>query len=148
MKRWILALAALAIVTPAVAHDGPHADVARDAVIQFLVLDADQIAAWDQLVADRDAAADPIRQALADVQQQIDDLFAAGDPDPTEVGLLVIERRDLGQQLADVHTVYVDGFEAVLDPDQLDRLEFIRRADRVQPLIPAFRIWGFLPPRG
>jgi len=148
MKRWTLALVALALVAPAVAQDGPHADVARDAVIQFLELDPDQVATWDQLVADRDTAADPIRQSIADTQQQIDDLFAAGDPDPTEVGLLVIDRRDLGQQLADVHMLYVDGFEALLDTDQLDRLEFIRRADRVQPLIPAFRIWGFLPPRG
>lgn len=148
MKRWILALVALVVVVPAAAHDGPHADVARDAVIRFLELDADQVAAWDQLVADRDAAAEPIRQSLADVQQQLDDLFAAGDPDPTEVGMLVIERRDLGQQLADVHVVYVDGFETLLDTEQTDRLELIRRADRVQPLIPAFRIWGFLPPRG
>lgn len=146
MKHLGIALVALAVVAPAFAQQGPHADPARDVIIQFLALDGGQVASWDQLVADRDAAAEPVRQAIADVETQLEALFTTGDPDATEVGLLVIERRDLGQQLGDIHATYVTGFEALLDQEQADKLGFIRRADRAQPLIPAFRIWGFLPP--
>lgn len=146
MKQLGIALVALAMVAPAFAQDGPHAAPARDAIIEFLSLDADQVAAWDQLVADRDAAAEPVRQSIADVEAELRDLWAAGDPDATEVGLLVIERRSLGEQLADIHAIYVTGFEALLDEEQAGKLGFIRRADRAQPLIPAFRIWGFLTP--
>jgi hypothetical protein len=69
----------------------------------------------------------------------IDDLFAAGVPDPAELGLLVIERHDLGEDLLDVHRIYVEGFQMLLDDEQTGRLHQIRVADKIQRWIPAFK---------
>lgn len=145
MKHLLLPILMLALVAPAAAQfddpgDPPHPAVvaARHAVINFLELEPSQVEAWDILWADHRAAEEPLRQQIADVQAQIDDLFAAGAPDPAELGLLVIERRDLGDALIDVHIVYIEGFEALLDEEQSNRLREIRVAERIQRWIPAF----------
>ena len=146
MKRLLLSVLMLAVAAPVAAQidppgDDPHpvADAARHMVINYLELDPDQIAAWDVLWADHRAAEELLRPQIADVQALIDDLFAAGVPDPTELGLLVIERHDLGEALIDVHVIYVEGFEQLLNDDQADRLHQLRVAERIQKFIPAFR---------
>lgn len=146
MKRILLSILVLAAAFPAAAQvpepgDPPHPAMtaARHAVISFLQLDAAQVDAWDVLWADHRADEQPLRQQIADLQAEIDALFAAGVPDPAELGLLVVERHDLGVALADVHRFYVDGFEDLLDAEQADRLREIRIADRIEPWIPSFK---------
>ena len=63
------------------------------------------------------------------------------------MGELVLERRDLGEQLAEVHRTYVDGFEAMLDENQMERLRFVRGAAMIQDVIPAFQRAGLVPHR-
>jgi hypothetical protein len=146
MKRLLLSALMLVLALPAAAQiedppdlNHPAMDAARHAVINFLDLDPLQVEAWDVLWAEHRDAEAPIRQQLADVQAQIDALLATGAPDPTELGLLVIERHVLGEALVDVHVTYVDGFHALLDEEQTGRLTEIRIADRIQPWIPAFK---------
>ena len=147
MKRLFLPLLLLALAMPAVAQEkppeqeiGPIMNGAHQLVIEFLDLDANQVAAWDVLWADHRAAEEPIRQQIADVQALIEEQFASGAPDPTELGLLMIDRRDLAEALIDVHIVYVEGFEFLLDEEQAHRLREIRIAERIQGFIPAFRL--------
>ena len=118
---------------------GPIGDGARQLVIEFLALDPVQAEAWDLLWADHRAAEEPLRQQLADVHAAIQEQFAGGAPDPTTVGLLVIDRHALGEAVADVHRIYVEGFHALLDEDQMGRLNQLRIADRIQGFIPAFK---------
>lgn len=146
MKRLILPILLLAMVAPVAAQDGPSEgnpgpiwDGARQMVIEFLQLDENQMTAWDVLWADHRAAEEPIHQQIADVQTLIEDQFASGAPDPTELGLLMIDRRDLGEALIDIHLVYLDGFELLLDEEQTRRLREIRTAERIQGFIPAFK---------
>ncbi len=146
MKRLLLSLLVLALAAPAAAQlddpgELPHPAMvaARHAVINFLDMTPDQVDAWDVLWIDHRDAEQPLKRQIADVQAAIDDLFAAGAPDPAELGLLVIERRDLGDALIDVHVIYVEGFEALLDAEQMERLDGIRIADRIEPWIPAFK---------
>ena len=146
MKRLFLPILLLAMVAPAAAQfdepgdlSHPVMDAARHAVINFLDLGPDQVDAWDVLWADHRAAEQPLRQSIADIQALIEDIFASGAPDPTELGLLMIERRDLGEALIDVHVIYVEGFEALLDEEQAHRLREIRIANRIQSWIPAFK---------
>lgn len=145
MRRLLIGLIALAAALPVMAQEGPIGEGAQEIVIRYLELTPDQVAAWDQLIADFEADAEPLREAIAEVQAEIDELFAGGDPDPFELGELVIERRDLVEQLAQVRETYVSGFEILLDEQQGKKLHLIRRADRVEPLIPAFRVYGLLP---
>ena len=147
MKRLLLSVIMLALAAPVFAQDkppeqepGPIMDGAQKLVIEFLDLDANQVASWDVLWADHRAAEEPIRQQIAAVQALIEDQFASGAPDPTELGLLMIDRRDLGEALIDVHIVYVEGFEFLLDEEQAHRLRQIRVADRIQGFIPAFKM--------
>jgi len=151
MKRLLLSFLVLAAAIPAAAQfsepgDPPHPAMvaARHSIINFLELDAAQVDAWDALWADHRAAEQPLRQQIADVQAEIDALFAAGAPDPAELGVLVIERHDLGAALADVHVAYVEGFENLLDDEQADRLREIRIADRIEPWIPSFRAFDLV----
>ncbi len=145
MKRLLIGLMVLAAALPVMAQEGPIGEGAQEIVIRYLELTPDQVAAWDQLVADFEAEAQPLRAAIEEVQAQIEELFAGGDPDPFELGELVIERRGLVDQLAAVRETYIFGFEALLDEQQAKKLNLIRRADRVEPLIPAFRVYGLLP---
>lgn len=152
MKRLILPILLLAMVAPAAAQDqkpmegelGPIAEGAHQMVIEFLQLDEDQVAAWDVLWDDYVAAAEPLVQQIADVQVLIEDQFASGAPDPAELGLLMIDRRALGEALADVSRVYVEGFEFLLDEEQAHRLHEIRVADRIQVFIPAFKAFNLV----
>ena len=148
MKRLVLSVMMLALAAPLAAQDkppqtepGPVMSGARHLVVEFLDLDADQTAAWEILWADHRAAEEPLEQQIASVQAMIDDLFAIGNPDPTELGLLMIDRRDLGEALIDVHVIYVEGFESLLDDEQAGRLREIRIAERIQGFIPAFKVF-------
>ena len=150
MKRLLLPLVALAFAVPGAAQEtpppGPFVDEAVRIVAAFLQLDREQVDAWILLGQDREAAARPLRQAADLVNAELQDLLASPDPDAAAVGVLVIERRNLGDQLAEVQRLYVEGFEALLDEDQSDRLGFIRRAARARPVIPAFERLGLLAP--
>ena len=151
MKRLLLSVLFLTLATPVIAQEkppegdlGPIANGAHQMVIEFLQLDPDQVAAWDVLWADHVAAAEPILQQIADVQALIEDQFASGAPEPTELGLLMIDRRTLGEALADVLKVYVEGFDFLLDEEQAGRLHQIRVADRIQVFIPAFKVFSLV----
>jgi len=146
MKRMLLSALVLALAVPVAAQiqepidlTHPAMDASRHAVINFLKLDPVQVEAWDILWADHRVAEEPLRQQIADVQGLIEDLFASGVPDATELGLLVIERHDLGEALIDVHVIYVEDFQTLLDDEQSHRLREIRIAEKIQRWIPAFK---------
>jgi hypothetical protein len=156
MKRLLFPVVMLALVAPAAAQmeepppfTEPHpvVDAAHHAIVNFLQLDPDQVAQWDVLWADHRAAEEILVQQIADVQALIEDLFATGDPDPTELGMLMIERRDLGEALIDVHVIYIEGFEMLLDEEQARRLQEIRIAERIQEWIPAFKLFDLVKRR-
>ena len=146
----VLAIAAVSTAQqpppPAEIGDPCVAAAAQQRIASFLELTDDQLTGWDVLIDDRELAAEPVRAAIAAVQLELDELLDGDDPDPLEVGLLVIQRHDLGHELADIQRVYVDGFGALLDDEQLARYRFIRRAERAEPLFPAFRVLDLLPP--
>jgi hypothetical protein len=149
MRRLLIAALFLALTAPAMAQ-GPAEEAtlpecATSAVSAYLALTPDQVATWEVLIAEREFAAAPIRDQLRAVQQAIEDQFASGNPDPETLGLLMIDRRDLGEQLGDIHRIYVEGFEMMLDEDQAERLRLIRAADRVDWAIPAFKVMGLTP---
>lgn len=144
MRRLLVGVIVLALAIPAAAQEGPMIDHAQDAIIAFLDLTPDQVSDWGVLWEDHLAAEGPIVEAIAAVQAEIEALFEAGDPDPAELGLLVIERRDLGEELIAIHQVYVTGFEALLTEDQAGKLHAIRTADRIKAFIPAFKAFDLV----
>lgn len=148
MRRALVILALMALAAPVAAQnlDGPPpiAEAAHNQVARFLQLSDDQIAQWDALYRVHREAEQPLQEAIAAVQEEIEALLAAGAPDEALLGGLVIERHALGEELQAVHLSYHEGFVALLDEAQAKRLAFIARADEVQPIIPAFKLFELI----
>ena len=146
MKKLLIVLFALAVVVPVAAQEGPPpiVEAAHNRVAAFLHLTEEQIVFWDEIYLIHREAEQPLKEAIAEVQEEIDGLFEAGDPDPATVGGLMIERRFLGEALLEVHLVYHEDFIALLDESQMRRLRFIARADDVQKFIPAFKLFELI----
>lgn len=146
MKKVLFALVALAIVMPAVAQEGPPpiVEASHNAVVAFLKLTPEQVTAWDEVYRIHRDEEQLIKEDLAEVQEAIELLFEAGDPDPAEVGARFIERRVLGEDLIEVHVVYHEDFVALLEENQIRKLHFIARADDVQRIIPAFKLFELI----
>lgn len=119
---------------------------AREAVIKFLELTPEQVTAWDALLETRKALVEPLREELQATEKELHDLLQTENPDPAAVGTLVLKAKGLREQIAAANQAYVDGFEALLTAEQAAKLALLRRAERAQPLFPAFRLFGLLPP--
>jgi hypothetical protein len=154
MKRLLLALFIVAVAAPVLAQDGPPpeepppiVEAAHNRVVAFLQLDEAQEAEWDRLYQEHRDAEQPIQEELRMVQDEIEALFEQGTPDATELGNLAIERHDLGDALREVHEIYHDGVLELLDESQERKLWFLARADDVQKIIPAFKLFELIPRR-
>ena len=132
MKRIVMLLVAVALVSPVFAQGPddppPIAEASHNAVVAFLRLTEEQVVLWD-------------------IQADIDALFEMGNPDPEELGVLFIDRREATEELIQVHLDYHESFVAILDDNQVRRLRFIARADDVQKFIPAFKLFELIPRR-
>lgn len=151
MRRVLLALMVIALAVPVMAQEEPEAEHpifgrAQEAVARFLQLEPGQVDQWNILIADHHATVAPLREARRVAAQELRGLLDADPPDPTAIGEKVLEIEAIGEAIRLANQGYVTGFEALLDEDQMGRLEFIRRAERAQPLFPAFRTTGLLAP--
>jgi hypothetical protein len=149
MRKFLFVVLMLAFVSPVLAQEPdaeppPIVEASHNAVVAFLKLSPEQVAAWDEIYWIHRDAEKPLKDAIAAVQEEIDALFEAGDPDPAEVGALFIQRRDLTEALIQVHVVYHEDFVFLLDEGQLRKLGFIARADDVQKIIPAFKLFELI----
>jgi len=149
MKKILMALIAVALVSPVFAQEEPPpiVEASHNAVVRFLDLSPEQVEAWDVIYQIHREKEQPLQEMIAEVQEDIDALFDAGSPDPAEVGALFITRRDLTEQLVEVHLVYHEDFVLLLDEAQNRRLRFIARADDVEKFIPAFKLFELIPRR-
>jgi Spy/CpxP family protein refolding chaperone len=88
---------------------------------------------------------EPLRQQLVEAEGALQELLAQTNPDPAAVGTLVLQIKQLRDAIAQAQEAYIQGFEALLTPEQLARLRLVRGAQRVMPLIPAFQALRLLP---
>ena len=149
MKRILIALIAVAFVTPVFAQEEPPpiVEASHNAVVVFLRLSPEQVEAWHVIYQIHREKEQPLQEKIAEVQAEIDALLETVDPDPAEVGALFITRRDLAEQLLEVHLVYHEDFVLLLDESQTRKLRFMARADDAQKFIPAFKLFELIPRR-
>ena len=145
LRKMIGVVAVLALVLPAAAQETPIADHAHETVVNVLQLTPDQVTQWDALLATRKATVEPLKENLQDIASQLKTLLADENPDPTAVGELVIQARDLRQQIAQANQEYIDGFEALLNEQQTKKLKFLRAANKAVRVLPAFKLFGLVP---
>jgi hypothetical protein len=107
-------------------------------VAQFLQLRPDQVQEFGQLLQARQAAVVPLLQGIQQRVQQLEALLNSGGS-PADVGMLVIQIHTLQQQVALVQQDFLSKFVNLLDPEQQQRLETVRIAAQLQPILPAFQ---------
>ncbi|HNX49853.1 MAG TPA: periplasmic heavy metal sensor [Thermoanaerobaculaceae bacterium] len=118
----------------------------KAAVTRFLALTPDQVNQWENLLTALETTVRPLAQQIVANDQQLAELLKQPTPDPAAIGNLILAKRALREQIRGARETYLTAFEALLTQDQKDKLAFIRRAERAQPIIPAFRALGLIPP--
>ena len=149
MRTTMIALIAVALVTPVFAQEEPPpiVEASHNAVVTVLKLTPEQVEAWHVIYQIHREAEQRLKEAIVAVQAEIDDLFDAGEPNATALGELFILRRQYTEELIDVHIVYHEDFVLLLDENQTRKLRFMARADDAQKFIPAFKLFELIPRR-
>jgi hypothetical protein len=107
-------------------------------VAEFLQLRPGQISELEQLLLGRQSTLVPLFQAAQARIQQLGVLLNSGG-NPAEVGILVIQIHALQQQMAQAQQAFLTQFVAILDAEQLQKLQAVQIAAQLQPILPAFQ---------
>src|SRR2546421_2228323 len=107
-------------------------------VAEFLQLRPGQVSEMEQLLQARQTTLVPLFQAAQALTQQLAVLLNSGG-NPAQVGVLVIQIHALQQQMAEAQQAFLTQFVAILDTDQLQKLQAVQIAAQLQPILPAFQ---------
>jgi len=107
-------------------------------VVQFLQLRQGQVEELEQLLQARQAAVVPLLEGIQQRVQQLEELLESGG-NPAEVGVLVIQIHTLQQEVAQVQQDSIQKWVILLDSEQRQRLEAVRLAAVLQPILPGFQ---------
>lgn len=69
----------------------------------------------------------------------------AGNAEPATVGQLVIDIHALRERILEAHKQLIPNFESILNEEQLRKLQMLRQAARLQPVVDAMRQLTLLP---
>jgi hypothetical protein len=152
MKKLLIALFVLSVVSPVLAEEPPAepppiVEASHNAVVAFLKLTPEQVEDWNAMYELHRELEQPLKEDIKTVQEELDRLFEEDPLDPVAIGNKVIERRELGDRLIEVHVTYHEDFLLLLDDTQTRKLRIIARADDVQKFIPAFKLFELIPRR-
>jgi len=134
MKKIAVAIAILVLLsagtlTIAQTAGSPRPDHPRiAALVEFLQLTPDQIAAWKQIHAETAAALKPLRASAHDLRTQLRDAVSAPSPDPAAVGKLAIELHKAQEQIRAARAESEAKLAAVLTPEQKAKFDAFRAA--------------------
>ena len=108
-----------------------------------LQLSEDQTHALVSMIQARNEAMRPIAEKLQADQQALSRLLETST-DPAPLGALLLQIHAEQQQAAQIAHDAAAQFEAILTPEQQQRLQFIRLAAQVEPAVAAVRAVGLL----
>jgi hypothetical protein len=107
-------------------------------VTEFLQLRPGQVSEVEQLLQARQTTLVPLFQTAQALTQQLAVLLNSGG-NPAQVGILVIQIHALQQQMAQAQQAFLAQFVAILDAEQLQKLQAVQIAAQLQPILPAFQ---------
>ena len=107
-------------------------------VAEFLQLRPGQVSELEQLLQARQARLVPLFQTAQSLIQELGNLLNSGGS-PTPVGVLVIQIHALQQQIEQAQQAFLSQFVAILDAEQLQKLQAVQIAAQLQPILPAFQ---------
>lgn len=142
-----LTLSILPITEIAAGPEQPHqVPRPKEIVARFLAFTQEQVTQWDALIETLQTTVRPLVEQIVANDRQLAELLKQPSPDPAAIGNLILANRGLREDIREAHEVYLTAFEALLTAPQKEKLGFVRRAERVQPIIPAFKVLGLIPP--
>jgi uncharacterized membrane protein len=97
-----------------------------------------------QVLAARAGSIGPLAEQIQQHEQEIATLLGGNNPDPAQLGRLLIETRALQTQVQTIAAASASQFVAVLSDPQKQTLGQIRQASQVCPVVPAFAAVGVL----
>ncbi len=105
----------------------------------FFQLNEIQMADFKNLLETRQQTMRPLAERSAELEKRWRELFASANPDPVMAGRLAVQMHSIRQQMNRVQRQFIQDFEHLLMPDQIERLQLLRRAVRLEPIINALR---------
>jgi hypothetical protein len=108
-------------------------------VVHFLQLSDDQALALRNLLQQRQQAIGPLLQMIMEKEAQIRSLLETGGS-AEQIGQLVIEIHQLRKLIQQAQENFLAAFVDLLNPEQEQRWHAVQLAERLQPIIPAFKI--------
>lgn len=121
----------------AAATGDPDAPSPLQVVVEFLQLTPDQQTAFGGLLQARETAVVPLLQGIAQREQQVQALLAAGG-DPAKIGVLIVQINGLQTQIVQTQQIFLSNFISLLSQDQQQILAAVAMAAQLQPVLPAF----------
>lgn len=88
-----------------------------------------------------------LRESIRVLEEALRVEINSDDPSEAIVGALVLEIHELKGQLQELRQGVVEDIKALLDEEQLQKLEAVRHAAALQPVVHAFHDLGLIPPR-
>jgi uncharacterized membrane protein len=158
--RWVGAVSALALLlgvwgaAPVLAArepaggtasgENPEAYSPIQVVAAVLKLSDVQAHALAQILAAKAESVQPLVEQIQQHEGAIATLLGGDDPDPAQLGRLLIETRALQAQVQAISAASAAQFVSVLSVPQKQTLGQIRQASQVCPVVPAFAAVGVL----
>lgn len=140
MKRFALMVCVLLFASPIFAQQPDPVTL----ITHVLELSDDQVKEWTTILHAREAAMQPIAQQAQAKQEAIGKALAEANPDPVAIGNAFIELHKLQEQMGVVNAQSATEFQHLLNEDQMQRLDGIRGAAQVCPIVPALQATGLM----
>jgi len=138
MKRFAVILIGFVVALPAFAQSPPPELVLQ----QLLGLESSQVAAIQNLNAQRRAAIEPLVAQMRPLEQELAAAIESASPDASGVGALVLSIRALQRQIMQHDQNARAAFADILTPAQRAQLEAIRGVEAAIHAIEALRLLG------
>ena len=115
-------------------------------VASFLSFTEGQTAQFGELLSQFQTTVRPLQEQIAARQSQLDGLLNKSQPNPAEIGRLVLEIHALQRQVAQAIESYQSGFVGLLTGEQRGKVQQVAGASQLQPVVGAFVALYLAPP--
>jgi len=126
------------------AEENPGAYPPIQVVAAVLKLSDDQVHALVQILTAKAQAIQPLAEQIQQHGQEIATLLGGANPDPAQLGRLLIETTALQAQVQTISAAFAAQFASVLSDPQKQTLGQIHQASQVCPVVPSFAAVGVL----
>jgi Spy/CpxP family protein refolding chaperone len=139
---------------PAIAQAGTNTNANANAacptppavVASVLGLTPGQVEQFGTLLSQVLPVLHELQQQRTATQAQLDALLGQPNPDPAQVGKLVVQLHVIEVQTTQVINNFHNAFASLLSPQQIQQLQGITVASQVQPVVGAFVALYLVPP--